>query len=99
MRGKEAGPEDLVWNIYKNLTAQCEHFNTLESTYRALASTWLLAAFAGIGFILKDIHSERELYVAAIAAAGAVGILLLWLLDLMVYHRLLTNCLCRAANS
>ena len=87
---KDPVSEDLVWEIYKNLTEQCEHFNGIESTYRTLASTWLLAAFAGIGFVLKDIDSEhRPFFIAAIAGAAAVGIFLLWLLDLMVYHRLL----------
>jgi len=87
---KDSASEDLVWDIYKNLTEQCEHFNSIESTYRTLASTWLLAAFAGIGFVLKDIRSEHgSLFIAAIASAAAVGIFLLWLLDLMVYHRLL----------
>jgi hypothetical protein len=82
--------EDLVWDVYKSLTAQCEHFNSIESTYRTLASTWLLAAFAGIGFIMKDIQSEDvPLFIAAVASAAAIGIFLLWLLDLMVYHRLL----------
>ncbi len=87
---KDPASEDLVWDIYKSLTEQCEHFNSLESTYRTLASTWLLAAFAGIGFILKDIDSQHgPLFIAAVAGAAAVGIFLLWLLDIMVYHRLL----------
>jgi len=77
--------------MYKSLTDQCEHFNSLESTYRTLASTWLLAAFAGIGFILKDIQSKHALLlIALVAGAAAIGIFLLWLLDLMVYHRLLS---------
>lgn len=44
----------LVWQMYSGLTEQCQHFNTLESSYRTLASTWLLAAFGGIGFLLKE---------------------------------------------
>lgn len=87
---KATTPDDQIWNIYKSLMEQCQHFNSLESTYRALASTWLLAAFAAIGFVLKDIqHGNWVLYIAAIAGAAAVGIFLLWLMDLMVYHRLL----------
>jgi hypothetical protein len=83
-------PDERVWDVYKHLCGQCVHFNSLESTYRTLASTWLLAAFAGIGFVLKDLDSEYQaLYIAAIGAAAAAGIFLLWLMDLMVYHRLL----------
>lgn len=85
----DAKPEDLPWEMYKSLVAQSEHFNGLESTYRTLASTWLLAAFGGIGFILKDVPDYAGLLVAAVSAAAAAGIFLLWLMDLMVYHRLL----------
>jgi len=87
---KYPASENLVWDMYKNLTEQCQHFNSIESTYRTLASTWLLAAFAGTGFILKELHAENPgFFIAAVAGAAAVGIFLLWLLDLMVYHRLL----------
>ena len=87
---KYPASENLVWDMYKNLTEQCQHFNSIESTYRTLASTWLLAAFAGIGFILTDIEPDNaQFFIAAVASAAAAGIFLLWLLDLMVYHRLL----------
>jgi hypothetical protein len=82
--------ESRVWEMYKLLVAQCEHFNKLESTYRALASTWLLAAFAGIGFVARDLRDPDRLgLIAAVSTAGALGIVLLWVLDLLVYHRLL----------
>src|SRR5512134_877134 len=81
---------DLVWKIYSGLSEECRHFNGLQSTYRSLASTWLLATFAGIGFVLKDIHTPySHLFIGGIALAGALGILMLWLLDLKVYHLLL----------
>ena len=84
--------KELVWNIYDGMTKQCQHFNGLQSTYRGLASTWLLTAFAGIGFILKEFHSgsAAPLLVAGIGAAAASGIFLLWLIDLMVYQRLIS---------
>jgi hypothetical protein len=82
--------ESLIWQIYDGLGKQCQHFNSLETHYRALASTWLLAAFAGIGFVAKEVHGEVVwLFVLGISAAAALGILMLWLVDLMVYHRLL----------
>lgn len=84
----------LIWDMYKSLTDQCAHFNSLESTYRSLTSTWLLATFGGIGFVLQE-QASLTLYVpyliAAIAYAGAAGVLLLWLLDLGVYHKLLSS--------
>lgn len=74
---KYPGSETLVWEMYKNLTEQSQHFNNIESTYRTLASTWLLAAFAGIGFILKDLRSESpEFFIAAVAGAAASSVVL-----------------------
>lgn len=83
-------PPDLVWRIYSDLAQQCQHFNQLESGYRTLASTWLLAAFGGIGLVLKDhVGGAPTLLIAGIAAAGGLGVALLWILDCLVYHSLL----------
>jgi hypothetical protein len=60
-----------------------------------MASAWLLATFAGMGFaISQTIHVAvaPEVLVAMLAIAGAIGITLLWILDLLVYHRLLDSC-------
>ncbi len=84
---------DLVWKIYAELGATERHFNGLQSHYRTLASTWLLAAFGGIGFVLTTelsfVAVPAELAVALIGVAAAAGLYLLWMLDLLVYHRLL----------
>lgn len=82
--------QQLTWEMYKNLGERCEHFNKLESSYRSLASTWLLATFAAVGFLLKEEVPYKILIVFAVSVAGASGVFLLWLLDLMVYHRLLS---------
>ncbi len=74
------------------ITSSEQHFNNIEVNYRQLASTWLLATFAGIGFCLtKDtgLRLEREWIIAGIAFAGTIGILLLWVLDMLAYHQLL----------
>jgi hypothetical protein len=68
------------------------HFNETQSHYRTLTSTWLLGSVAAIGFVLTkkfNVHIDKSLIVAAIGAAGAAGVALLWNLDLIVYHRLL----------
>ena len=93
----EAGKLDieLAWDILKELGSAERHFNTLEAEYRKLASIWLLAGFAGMGFILKEnpaITIPPEVIVFAIGVATSIGILLLWIVDLLVYHRLLNAC-------
>jgi hypothetical protein len=83
--------------VIREFLAECgaaeRHFNEIQARYRALASTWLLATFAGIGFVLSaesfDLPVPRLFVVAGIALAGTVGLVLLWNLDVRVYHRLL----------
>ncbi len=85
---------DRVWQVMTELAAAERHFNELESRYRALASTWLLATFAGVGFVLSttlDLPFHQWLAVAALGVAGTIGIVMLWNLDLLAYHQLLDS--------
>ena len=83
---------DQTWEMIKEVGEFERHFSQLEHQYRILASTWLLVVFVATGFVLTtefDFLISTELLIASIAFVGAVGITLLWNLDLMVYHRLL----------
>ena len=89
----------LAWEILQELGASERHFNSLETEYRKLASIWLLASFGGIGFLLKNdpgLAIPRELAIGGIGLAGSIGIFLLWIVDLLVYHRLLDACFVEA---
>jgi FtsH-binding integral membrane protein len=86
---------DKVWGVVLEIGAQERHFNNLQTVYRTMASTWLLSSFAAMGYILsKEFQPgiERELLIAAVAAVGTVGIVLLWVLDARVYQQLLGSC-------
>lgn len=83
---------DQLMAIYNHIGEEERHFNTIEMEYRKLASQWLLVSLGAVGFIL----SKKELVpinswglVIGICLAATVGILVLWLLDLKVYHELL----------
>ena len=81
-----------VWEIMKEVSAAERHFNELETKYRILASQWLLASFAGIGFVLTaktDLPFNNLWVVIGICLVSAVGIFQLWRMDLIVYHQLL----------
>jgi len=69
------------------------HFNQMQTTYRTLASTWLLGLFAAAGFLLGGKDSRLPLdangVLALLGLLAAVGITLLWMLDLRVYAGLL----------
>jgi len=56
-----------------------------------LASTWLLASFTGIGFVITKLNGDpsEALILCLISAGGSVGILIIWALDILGYHRLL----------
>jgi hypothetical protein len=94
-------PEQVL-KMVEDITAQEHHFNKLEAEYRKLASQWLLAVFAGIGFVIKlessSLPFEKAAFVALISLAGAIGIFLLWLIDLGVYHRLLDSAFMRGCE-
>lgn len=90
--GQSKPSDDLYWQQVVEAGQYERHFNQLESTYRTLASTWLLATFAGIGFAIvngKIIPFDWQLAAAFIAFLGAVGLIFVWMLDVLIYHRLL----------
>lgn len=68
-----------------------QHFNVLETEYRKLASTWLLAAFGAMGYIMtaKGLPVPSGPTLFGIAVAASIGIQLLWMVDLLTYHQLL----------
>ena len=82
---------DRVWKIVEECGEAERHFNQLQGVYRGIASTWLLATLAGVGYLLFDEHAQgnRSGIAAGVCLAGVLGICLIWLLDLNVYHRLL----------
>lgn len=83
---------EQLMEIYNHIGDEERHFNNLEMEYRKLASQWLLVSIGAIGFILsKDelVPFNVWILVMAICTAASMGILVIWLLDLKVYHELL----------
>lgn len=82
---------ERVMRLVEEITGQENHFNDLQTQYRKLASTWLLASFAACGYILKSsgLPYDEWYFVFGICMAASVGLSILWMLDLTVYQRLL----------
>ena len=82
---------ESVWKIVQECGEEERHFNTLQSVYRGVASSWLLATFGAVGYLMfdKDGHVVHTWLAPAVCILGALGICLLWMLDLQIYHRLL----------
>jgi hypothetical protein len=84
-----------VWSFVQEIGVQERHFNELQSKYRSMAAGWVLACFSAMGFVISEaiqVGVDRQLLVGGIALVGCAGVLLLWILDLLVYHRLLEAC-------
>lgn len=82
---------ESVWKIVQECGEEERHFNTLQSVYRGVASSWLLATFGAVGILLfdKDGKVAHPWMSGGICILGALGICLLWMLDLHIYHRIL----------
>ncbi len=83
---------EQLMQLYNHIGEEERHFNTLEVEYRKLASQWLLVALGAVGFILtkKEILPiDPWALVIGVCLAASTGILVLWLVDLKVYHELL----------
>ena len=84
--------EETIWSIAQEIGNSERHFNQLQHQYRALASVWTLAMFAGIQYLLSNwgaLPLPSGMLLALIGLAGAIGMTQLWNLDLRVYHQLL----------
>ena len=78
---------------YKGIASHEQHFNGLQAGLRQLASAWLLAALGAIAWLVKSKVDgsmlDPRLLIAIVAAMGNLGLLVTWILDQVVYHRLL----------
>jgi hypothetical protein len=90
--------EDSILKLYLSIGDAERQLNTIQNQYRLLASTWMIASLGGIGFVLKSSASdgwavdlEKTFVCCLIALSGAVSILMLWLVDIGVYQRLLSQ--------
>jgi hypothetical protein len=98
---KSDNERERIFKAYCELGQIERHHSTLQGSYRTLASTWMLAAFGGMGFVITKqfpVGIPRSILVAAIAFAAAIGLGLLWVLDLLFYQRLLDSAYIEARN-
>jgi len=98
---KDRNNSDGIYEKYKRMQVYEHHFNTLETEIRKLASVWLLAALGAIAYLIKGLYLgdndaskviiNAELLISIVGLMGTFGLLILWILDQMVYHRLLNS--------
>lgn len=87
-------PEDYL-RLNESLLAGERHFNQVQASYRRLASTWVLAAFGGMGYVATQLEPTSstlhgELFFG-LGLAAAIGVFLIWLIDHQAYFQLLES--------
>ena len=98
------GDKDLlIFGFYSQLKLHKDYCSNMQSRYKFLTSTWLLAAFAGMGFLLSG-HENIQLPfniilgLVALSVFSGFGITLIWFLDVVLYQRLLMAILAELAS-
>lgn len=93
MPKKKDKKEPIPDEHYRQIKEYEHHFNGLETEIRKFASAWLLAALGAIAFLIRgDITNplvQPRVLVAIVCLMGNIGLVVLWVLDQLVYHRLL----------
>lgn len=78
----------LVYGAYTQIVESLQHYNRVQAIYRTFISTWLLATFVGIGYVLSSYETNLPFHplvtVAFICLASAMGVFLVWFMDLIV---------------
>lgn len=103
-------PEEIQYDynkiinmLYDQVKLQKTYCSSMQNKYRALTSTWLLAAFVGIGYILSQEHKVElpfNIFLAVILLSflASFGITLLWFLDVVLYQKLWLGCVVELAR-
>jgi hypothetical protein len=86
-------PKEVDSDTLNRLAENERHFHTIQAGVRGLASTWVLAAFAGIAALLQQSKDVTWLFrpfalVIVICLMANIGLSVLWIIDQLVYQRL-----------
>jgi hypothetical protein len=82
-----------IIEIYKELGLYERHFNQIQNLFKGLSSTWFLAGFTAIGYLfstnISSLPININLAASLVCLVVCTGILLFWMMDVLVYHKLL----------
>lgn len=82
----------FIYGAYSKVLSGARHHASLQANYRIMASTWLLATFSAIGFLLSVdelLPFDHLLAVVFICFIGITGLYFLWYEDTVVQELLL----------
>lgn len=86
-------PNEVDSQTLNRLAENERHFHTIQAGIRGLASTWVLAAFAGIAVLLQQKSDTTWVFpyfalIMVICLMANIGLTVLWIIDQRVYQRL-----------
>ena len=81
---------------YWKLSEMEERFNSSAGSIRTLASTWILVSLGSIGWLFNSFKIDSwpmplGLLVVMVSLLATIGISTLWVMDQLVFHRLLNS--------
>ena len=89
----DADPKILAYGLHTKLRFYAYHYNLAKLKCKLISVTWLMASFIGFGYLLSGQESNLPVdllvVMALLSVFASTGVLLLFFLDVAVYHRLL----------
>ncbi|WKZ20664.1 MAG: hypothetical protein QY305_08185 [Candidatus Brocadiaceae baterium WH-1] len=81
---------------YWKLSEMEERYNSSSGGIRTLASAWLLSSLGATGWLFSSYSPEKwplplGFLVVVVMTMATVGMVTLWVMDQLVFHRLLTS--------
>jgi len=87
--------ESLAYVIFSELVNYENHYNIIQNKYKGLATTWFVATFIGIGYVLSGYETgiSASIYLTTmfLCFISALGIFFLWFLDAGVYYKMIES--------
>ncbi|MBN4066784.1 hypothetical protein JYU14_01725 [Simkania negevensis] len=91
---KDLEEKKLLYKIYADLNKNEHYFDDRQFRYRTIASSWLIATLIAVGYILSRYEEGLPLSplitAAVVCVFGVIGITVIWALDILLYHTLLS---------
>ena len=83
----------VAYGLDSKMRHYSAHYSFIKTKYKALATTWLLATFIAVGYLIRGVEIglpvSNYIAIAFLSVLASLGILLLYFLDVGIYHRLL----------
>lgn len=85
--------DKIYYGLNSKLRVYQYHYNAAKVKNKLVSLTWIIASFIGFGYLLSGQETGLPLNIlttiSLLACLSTIGLMLLWFLDIVVYHRLI----------